>query len=283
MQAPPGDERPARSVPETAEQHREHEIDVRSARAFAVSAEGNVKIIAKPGRERNVPPSPEVLDVRRLVRRVEIQRKAYAEEQRRTDGDIRVSGKVAINLDRIAEDSGVALESRILRRCVENAVDQVQGKVIADSDLLEETEGDEKKGLAPLRGAPAWRGCELRQEVPRADDRTGNQMGEEGDEAQVLEVALLGFYMTSVDVDDVAHRFEREKADSDGQRDAEGHLRRLDAQRCEQRSRRVDSKVEVLEETQDTEVQEHRAGEPDLADSWMLGAGDRVTEQPVDG
>ena len=62
--------------------HREHEVAVRLAVAAAVSAERDVEVVAQPPRQRHVPATPEVLDRRRGVRAVEVQREAEAEQQR---------------------------------------------------------------------------------------------------------------------------------------------------------------------------------------------------------
>src|SRR5262249_5535713 len=64
----PGDERPIGAVPESAGEHREHQIDARTRGTLPVSAEGNVEVVAQPGRQRNVPATPEILDARGLVR-----------------------------------------------------------------------------------------------------------------------------------------------------------------------------------------------------------------------
>ena len=60
MQRAPNYESPRCSVPQAAEQHRQHEIDVRPSRAAAVATERDVQIVAQPGAEADVPPLPEI-------------------------------------------------------------------------------------------------------------------------------------------------------------------------------------------------------------------------------
>src|SRR5207302_2335485 len=82
MQSAPGDEFPRRAVPEPAEQHRQEEVAVGLPPAVAVAAERLVKIVAQPGRQRDVPALPEFAQPRRPVGLVEIRREAEAEERR---------------------------------------------------------------------------------------------------------------------------------------------------------------------------------------------------------
>src|SRR6267143_1501135 len=58
----PDDEVPARAVPETAQKEDGDEIAVPPRRADAVSTERDIEVVTEPGRQRDVPPSPEVGD-----------------------------------------------------------------------------------------------------------------------------------------------------------------------------------------------------------------------------
>src|SRR5207237_5892621 len=60
---------------------------------------------------------------------------------------------------------------------------------------------------------------ELVEDVRVANDRPGDQMGEEGDEAGVIEVASGRLGDSAVNIDDITHRFKRVKADADRQYD----------------------------------------------------------------
>src|SRR6266550_4231931 len=63
VQPAPDHERPRSTVPEAAEQHRDHDVAVNEPRRPAISAERNVKIIAQPARETDMPAMPELRDV----------------------------------------------------------------------------------------------------------------------------------------------------------------------------------------------------------------------------
>src|SRR5438067_3179102 len=99
MQSPPNHERPRATVPEAAEPPRDHDVAGNEPGSPAISSQRNVKIIAQPARETDVPPMPEVRNVRREIREAEIDRQLIAEQARRRDCHVGVTGKVAIDLD----------------------------------------------------------------------------------------------------------------------------------------------------------------------------------------
>ena len=100
----PDDERPARAVPQPAEQHREDQVAAHGDRSLARSAERDVEVIAEPARQRDVPTPPEVADRRRGVGRVEVVGEAEPEKQRDADRDVGISAEVRPDLDRIGVD-----------------------------------------------------------------------------------------------------------------------------------------------------------------------------------
>ena len=100
VQSAPDDKRPGGAVPQAAEQHRQHQVDVGAARALAVAAQRHVEVVAQPGRQRDVPASPEVREADRRVRIAEVVDQRDAEHQRRADRRRRVAGEVAEDLSR---------------------------------------------------------------------------------------------------------------------------------------------------------------------------------------
>lgn len=55
----PGDKVPGRSMPEPAQDHGEHEIEVRTDASFLISSERDIEVIPQPGRKTDVPAAPE--------------------------------------------------------------------------------------------------------------------------------------------------------------------------------------------------------------------------------
>ena len=67
-----------------------------------------------------------------------------------------------------------------------------------------------------VRGAiGSRRTIQLGQELPRPDNRSGDELGEESDEQRHLEEALSRLQVTPVDVDRVAEGLERVERDPD--------------------------------------------------------------------
>ncbi len=86
VHAAPDHEIPARAVPEAAQQHRDEHVGLRAHHSAAVASERDVQVIAEPGRETDVPATPELGDRPRDVRHAEVLRQFEAEDPRRADG-----------------------------------------------------------------------------------------------------------------------------------------------------------------------------------------------------
>ena len=66
--AAPDQEIPTGAVPQSAEQHRQHEIAVGGKAAMAAAAERDIQVIAQPAGKRNMPAPPEIGDAGGQVR-----------------------------------------------------------------------------------------------------------------------------------------------------------------------------------------------------------------------
>src|SRR5690606_27516404 len=67
VEGAPGDEGPGGAVPEAAQEHGGHEVELGAHRALAVAAQGDVEVVAEPGGEADVPAAPELAGVARGV------------------------------------------------------------------------------------------------------------------------------------------------------------------------------------------------------------------------
>ena len=76
----------------------------------AVAAEGNVKVVAQPARERHVPTAPEVGGVLGLVGRVEVGGQVEAHEHGHADGDVGVAREVGVDLQRVEHQGREVLD-----------------------------------------------------------------------------------------------------------------------------------------------------------------------------
>src|SRR3954453_14691988 len=80
VQSAPDYKSPGAAVPQSAEQHRDHDVAVNEPGGSPVSPERNVKIIAQPARETDVPAMPEVGNVRREIRESKVDRELVTEQ-----------------------------------------------------------------------------------------------------------------------------------------------------------------------------------------------------------
>src|SRR2546422_4996008 len=132
VQRAPDDERPRRAVPEAADQERQHQVAIKIDPALANAAERNEDVIEKPVGKRYVPAPPEIAQAQRSIRRVEIHRQLETQQQRRTNRNVRVTGKVAVDLQRVPVNCDQRLERRIELWLIEDAIDQVVGQKVSD-------------------------------------------------------------------------------------------------------------------------------------------------------
>src|SRR5438874_3734376 len=99
MQRAPDDKRPGRAVPEPADQERQDQVAIKIDAALAQSAERNEDVIEQPVGKGDMPAPPEIAKAYGSIRRIEVRRQLETQQQRRSDSDIRVTGKVAIVLE----------------------------------------------------------------------------------------------------------------------------------------------------------------------------------------
>src|SRR3954466_3741650 len=124
MQSAPDHKSPGAAVPQSAEQHRDHDVAVNEPGGSLVSPERNVKIIAEPARKTDVPAMPEVGNVRREIRETKIDRQLVTEQARGRNCHVSVSGKIAIDLDRVEQNGDPRARHREVPRRGEITVDE---------------------------------------------------------------------------------------------------------------------------------------------------------------
>ena len=94
----PHREMQGRAVPESADGKDDQDVSYGDGGGTSAAAEGNIHVISKPPGERDMPASPEFPDVCRKVGCPEIDGKPYPKERSRASGDIRVAGKIGVDL-----------------------------------------------------------------------------------------------------------------------------------------------------------------------------------------
>ena len=188
MQPAPDHERPRAAVPQSAEQHRDHDVARDEPPAPAIATQRNVKIIAQPGGKADVPAMPELRDVPREIRKVEVERQFVAEQSRAGNRHIRIPGEVAIDLDPVKENG----EPRAARTIIRGGVEIfVHGRCdsVGDTGLLNKADEKENERAPPIDVRKNPERLELRQKLRRAHDRPGDHLRKEPDKARDLEDA----------------------------------------------------------------------------------------------
>src|SRR5262245_42022497 len=98
MNATPDDKGPIGTVPQSAEQHRRHQVDIRSRTTLAVASERYVEVVTQPGAQADVPATPEVLKTLCQVRLPEIHHEVKAQQLRAAARNAAVTAEVPVDL-----------------------------------------------------------------------------------------------------------------------------------------------------------------------------------------
>ena len=262
MQASPDDEGPVRAVPEAAEQHRQHQVDVGAELRAAVAAERNVEIVAQPRRQRDVPATPEIRKADRRVRHAEVVGQREAEAERDAHRSRRVAREVAEDLARECErpEPGVREADRVRR--TEHSVSDVREPGIGQDDLHEEPEHDEVEAPEQLVARRLPRRRELGHELGRAHDRAGDQVREVRYEERVVEERPDRLQAPEIHVERVGQRHERIERDADRKDDVPLGRNPGDAERGHQGLPVLQQELAVFEEADEPDVDRDRDHEP---------------------
>ena len=173
---------PARAVPESPEQHSRHQVYMPADWALAVAAQREVKIVAKESGKRHVPSTPELDDVCRLVRRIEVERQTHPEHSGESDGHIGVTREIEIELEAIGKYAAPSDEEAHWFASVEHGRG-VFGKIVGYQEFFCQADGEH--GDADRKVARMWsvisRYVELGHHLLVMEHRAGDQMGKVSD------------------------------------------------------------------------------------------------------
>jgi len=206
-----------------------------------------------------VPAPPEDGDGSRLVRRVEVQRQAHAEQARQPDRHVGIAGKIEIELERVRQHAAPCDQQRCILRSAEQHVG-VRGQAVGNQHFFCEANGKDGGADSEVRSARLQVGAlgELRHHLAMVQHGPRNQMREVGDEQQVMQEAAFAHKATRR-VDQEGDLREREERDPDGQDDL--HQRHLPAR---QRGGRAGKETRVLVPAQQRQIRRHGDSKPAL-------------------
>lgn len=229
-----------------------------------------------------MPALPEVARVRGEVGHAEIGHQAHAHPARDATSDGGIAVEVSVDLDRETPSGDKVVHTAEL--IGGGAVDGVRdrGHVIGDDDLHEEATDDEVEALGEVIAIDRTWLLQLRKETGRALDGSGDELWEVGDEEGEIDEVPRGLGLASVDVDRVRHRLEGVKRDANGEDDIQRRRGEAEADGIEKGGGVLDEEVEVFKEAEDTEVRDHRDGDPAFPESVGICIGDLLADEEID-
>ena len=233
VQRPPDYKGPVGAMPEAADHEHEKRVQSCPPRAEPVAAQRNIEVLAEPSGEGDMPPAPEILDVRGEVGIGEVPRHVQREQPGASDSDIRIAAEVTVDLEGEEVGGPEQLPAGRLGH-VAVSLRHVEPQVIGNDHLLEEPPQHLPQPVncvVPVEAPPL---VELDEQVRRLLDRPGDHMREEGDEAEILHGVIDGAYAAAVDVDGVTQRLERVERDANGEDHAEDEEIGLEAGEAQQ-------------------------------------------------
>ena len=161
-----------------------------------------------------MPPAPEVLGVGGLVRRIEVDGQIKAHKHRYANGDVGVAREVGVHLQRIGEQCRKVLETGKQQRIVEYPVDEIDGDIVAEYNLLCQTVKYPESRHSELPAAERERLVELRNELRRPHYRAGDQLREETHVEAEIKNVLDRLDVSSVYINAVADNLEDKERDA---------------------------------------------------------------------
>lgn len=279
----PGDESPAGAMPEAADEHGDHEIAGGGAEAAATAAEGDVKVVAEPAGEADVPAAPEVLGGGGEVGVPEVVHQIEAEPASESLGDGAVAAEVAVDLKGEGINAGEDLPGgEFVGGAGEGGIGD-EGEVVGDDNFAEEAGEDVVEALTKALLVEFFAGSgDLSEEPGGTLDGAGEQLGEEGNVGGVVEERLGGLDAAAEEIDGVGEGLEGIEGDADGEDDLGQPPGALVAEPVGEGADLGDREAEVFEGAEEADVEDEREREPAFARRVAGGLMDAATDDVID-
>ena len=229
-----------------------------------------------------MPAPPEIRETDRCVRKPEVVGHAEAQAQRRADGSRRVAGEIAEDLPAEGQCSQPRIDEARRTRVVEHAFSCVRQECVGDHHLVEQTERHQPEAKAQLLPRSASRILELRHQLGRTHDRSGDQVREKRHEQGIIEEVARRQCATQIHIKRVRHCCEGVERNADWQHDVELRRRVVHANRARGCREVVQQEIAVLEVQQHAEVRNHRQQHPRAPRDRTLGFHQALRRVPVD-
>ena len=208
-----------------------------------------------------MPPSPEFLDAGSKIRAFKVDHQVFAKQFGTADGNVRISRKIAVDLNGIKHRSHQQRKSRIRLQIIINLV-HIHRQRGGDDQLLEISPGHELQALRyPLIG----KFCifvQLGHKTARPGNRPGNELREKGHKQGIISQMPLCRDFFTINVDQVSQRLERIERNTDGHHQLQRHIRRRQSQQPRPAADRMGKEIKIFEEKQRPQAHYKRRGQP---------------------
>ncbi len=183
------------------------------------------------------------------IRAVEVLHQPETEHPRGADRDVRIAGKIAINLKRKENRRQNQREPLLVGQVVIDKID-ILGQHIGNDELLEETDRHHTNAVRGVLFVEEVILKELWHEVFAALNRARDELRKKRDEQRVDTKVLLRFDVPAIDVDDIGEALERVERNADGQNDVQRGGVDGDGDQRERLFDRGGEEVEILKKEQ---------------------------------
>lgn len=198
----PYDEIPTRTVPETAQEEDCNQVEISPSRAQAITSQRYIKVVPEPIGEGYVPTFPELSNGAGDIRIVEVLEYAEPEHATHPNGHVGVTGEIEEYLQRITDDPEPGKSRGEMRGWDSEYLISYDTEDVGDEDFLPESSdkplhptGEVSHTLCPLG--------QLRNYVMVANDRSGDELGEEDNIEAKIDRVLLGRCHPPIDVNEI--------------------------------------------------------------------------------
>ena len=192
-----------------------------------------------------MPSLPELRDIFRYVRKIEVVHEVVAESFCSTYCHIGISRKVAINLYGISDYCEDKSQGVIALGVFKHSVN-ADRQIIGNNDFFEKAECETPDTLFEVSKAYVSILVKLMNKVLCFYDRTCNELREKGYIKSELYKALFCIYRTSYDVNGITKRLEG----IEGNSYRKNYIKHTCVFYAEKRSERADKEIEVLKEAE---------------------------------
>ena len=216
-----------------------------------------------------MPSCPEFLDASRLIRSVEVLHKTNAHDSRATDGDIRITGEVAIDLNGEKNGSDDNAKARCRFGAVIDRIDKFSDQ-IGNDDLFEKADRHFLQADESVIGFQFMRCFELRKQVIGALDRSRDELREEGNEKRIPAKMTFCLDFSAVNVNNVRKGLERVERNTDGENQLQRNEIRISSKKIPNGNCGIRKEVKIFKEKQNAERRDERHGKPEFFTAFII-------------